>query len=512
MEITADIEKAKNFKEAIPGESLSNIPLANAIGLSASLKSRIKIIAIAATLFFTPLLIFLVYQSISNSLRKYFPGIGLRESMALVFPYPQLLDVSTTTAITAKSRKQFWLFPFDFESDGVGLRLSDNVEVFHSLFPNYPNEMRSDVGLWDVYFRKKFNSVAWPDILNPEASELKMVFQAWQGNLEVYRRYGADGVILGSSEVGFSIIPGVVSKTVNPVIPNNKLLLLTRFALGARPVQRMADILLQLKPNKNSLQRPIKYVLWGYGVWTANDRASSVIGAEDIALEELEEYLSNQKSITLSNIVNFKGSQILPKPLWDMIFPNGIQELRRVQQEEVFHHTWNSSAGGDRIYQKESQQSFLFSGNPGFTEERLSRLAKQAKPFSGYLAPMNETACNLAEADKILNSTLESLLKVSDRVFLYLTPTTPLHWGIAPPCFRSAVIKMLENKKSDRVIVKTEGWENYGLTWSDFVKLHYKFGLYELDYNHTNLQGAQKISRIIGDWIFGNLPAKEVER
>jgi hypothetical protein len=93
----------------------------------------------------------------------------------------------------------------------------------------------------------------------------------------------------------------------------------------------------------------------------------------------------------------------------------------------------------------------------------------------------------------------------TDKIIIYLTPTTPDYEALAPKCFKPALLKMLLAKRSETFVVLTKNWNDYGLNYEDFVD-HTLKGLADsrvlINLNHPNFTGAHKITEKLRHDLF----------
>ena len=109
------------------------------------------------------------------------------------------VDQSAKNALEAKEGHRFWLAPDEFLT-GLSLKVLENPSLFQTFFPGYPEELREDAALWDRYFKSDFTSASWIYTLGQTPQTQLLTFYSWAGCFEIYKKYGADIVILGTSE------------------------------------------------------------------------------------------------------------------------------------------------------------------------------------------------------------------------------------------------------------------------------------------------------------------------
>ncbi len=380
----------------------------------------------------------------------------------------------------ARARHLFWAFRRGRDV-GVALRVLETRELFEDLFPGY-GEARSDAALWERYFSAE---IAGQALYSPTLSLRDLdfiVITSWLGSLELFRRYGADVALIGNSEVLAGIDGRLLAEASGT--PNLKVLHIGHAGMMPATARREAAVM-------GTSGRRTRVVVWGYSLWNSyvGEHAAEVIRHADGAL-----------------------NRAAPPPAaraWRRVFPRGFDWGDWILQDRasVLKPLRNrrgpmvGRVGGWEVRQRAGQAGFTFPLSALSRPRVLEDMAALARPRYHGLAGMTPADCRLDGASRDLDAALAELLKLSDRVVLYLTPTTPLLGRAAPSCLRPAVVDMLRSKAGPRVLVETADWSGYGLGYEDFVFPNPKGGWANLDVNHVNFSGSLKVTAAIARMV-----------
>ena len=123
------------------------------------------------------------------------------------------VDPSIRSPYEAKATHRFWAgavsSPGQFALDPLG-----SPELFSKFFPGYPDSMRTDQALWRDYFSRDFDVKVMMDSLSGDSPFGTTAYYSWAGCLDIFRRYGADVVIFGASDVAQAIPPDLLSQSL----------------------------------------------------------------------------------------------------------------------------------------------------------------------------------------------------------------------------------------------------------------------------------------------------------
>ena len=122
---------------------------------------------------------------------------------------PDSVMLDTSAAPKAKRRGFFWiLFPSDL---GAAISLRQKPALFDEVFPGY-EAARVDEEFWRRYMTLDFESRIYAPSVSASASGAVMT--SWGGSLELFRRFGADIVLIGSSETYNSLVPSILARSL----------------------------------------------------------------------------------------------------------------------------------------------------------------------------------------------------------------------------------------------------------------------------------------------------------
>lgn len=371
-------------------------------------------------------------------------------------------------------------------TETIPLLLLEQPELYASVFPGY-EEARSDSELWRAYFDSVFGTEEWSSLLNRNGPS-RTVMVSWVGNHKVYSRYGADVLIFGTSETNNGLVPEVFhecrrcSSSGNP-----KVLLLAKPAITVNEIIASAERL--QKAGKKA-----KAAVWGYSSWNAF-QGSSLMQKDSRSIEaELDgKYVPLEEKQNARDWFRWNLKDLKRGLSWDSLVPYSFQSIRN---RRWFRDGWNFYS----FHQPQAQDGFFISENVLANKAMLEKIAEQAEPQYFGFQGISERDCRSPETEKQLNEAIASLLNVSEKLFIYIAPTTPIQTKMAPPCFAPYVRELLFSRRSARVKVLVGDWKSYGLEWSDFAKNNGD-GFVLVNGNHPNFKGAEKVSRVLLPWI-----------
>ncbi len=393
-------------------------------------------------------------------------------------------DLKIATASAAKEHHELWSDYKNSKSDGVGLRTTGNVAFLQEVYPGYRDLAAADPHFWSQYFSRSMDMNVYIPSLNHSVFLPRKVFISLQGCFDIFERYGSDLVIFGNSETA----QGLVTKNLYEDLGGApKILSCVTGTMLNKTVQQAAELLAKM-PHK------AKIAVWGYSYWSAFSNTGDMPVLEQMQSHLISDY---HNAHARSPWLSWKLSDLFGHLDWSDVIKLNYREMRQRDAQ-------NSASAP--IVPSVMTQEVVFSTGAVGNEKQLVKLAANVKPFYLALKNLRDSDCNLSEAAEELNQTIAALLKVSEKVFIYLTPTTPLQTTYGPQCFRKAVKMMLQKAAGSRVFVRTLDWTDYGLTWSDYVTPHpEKAGLMQINSNHTNYFGAAKVTAAVGRWIKDSL-------
>jgi hypothetical protein len=222
--------------------------------------------------------------------RRVYPELFLPESnegkpIAADTLDPRRFDSTITDPLLMKQRGLFWAVDIG-TGLGVALKALENADVFATLFPGYASA-RFDQTLWNTYFqRQDFNPSYFFEglpVLGEHAYGVKM---SWTGCFDLYRRYGADVVVFGNSEVYRGVLSDRLARRLRDlhVMKQPKVLACTSSGLTVNAIPLMVNELKRV-----STAKPLA-IVWGYSLWTAFADGVDVARYDQYMAGDIETY------------------------------------------------------------------------------------------------------------------------------------------------------------------------------------------------------------------------------
>jgi hypothetical protein len=377
---------------------------------------------------------------------------------------------SITSVERIKEKRLFWANQPN-QSGGVGLRLLETPELFGSVYPGYPAAMARDTSLWNGYFRRAFGTEIFSEAMKDSAPSGVAVVISSVGCIDIYERYGADLVIFGASEAYRGIIPSVLSKLVTA--PGARA---SRVLVCASPTPDLVRMTAEAMA-RNSREGKTAWAIWGVSPWSFRPRDPDV---QAHWRSRVEEYLT----ASFTPIHAWLRFRLLLSQLatWDSVFEPSLQRYLDTTQNR-------SEEGGVPLEIPEARR-----GDSAYIGSAVSR-----RHWSfPYLKHVAAEECGFSEGRRELDGTLDALLGLSDRVLLFVPPTTPLQASETPKCFQESARAIVASKAASRVVTKVGDWRVYGLDFADYVDSRGR-----IDVNHVNYAGAEKITAKLAREILG---------
>ena len=367
-------------------------------------------------------------------------------------------------------------------------------ELFSRFFPGYPDSMRRDRALWRDYFSRDFDIKIASEALSTGSTYGVTVYYSWTGCMDVFRRYGADIVVFGASEVGQSLPPDMLSRLLaekNPSSPREPRVLMC--LTSASVPEAVAEMSAEMLRSVPSVGHP-QWVIYGY------EAMSAYVGSVF--------YESTVQSKSAMIDAYRRNRALGPLAAWNhrVVFPwtwNDVIRLRKVSAHlpfplAVMRRDRAAGFGRWSILPEAISPDYL-------KDQGRLRLHLSAYPFQNPLLVGNGlNACEwITEASIRLKRALDAARALAPHVLLYLSPSTGDDLASAPPCYPGAVQKMISSQSGDGVVTKAGDAGEYGLDYSDFVfsATEDEDGPLWIDSVHPNIRGARKITRTIAEMI-----------
>ena len=397
------------------------------------------------------------------------------------------------TSTEAKNQSMFWAA--NIEGVGLGVNLLAETTLIEAIFPGYGDLLAGNNQFWKKYFENEFGANGYI-LSNPKLSQYELkVSYSWMGCLDLYRSYGADILVLGSSEVYMGLIPELISRNMTPIfLRSPKVLFCATPAMTGTEVALTARELQKLESKKPDI------VIWGYSFWSAYTNSKKLAEYHGDKIKELDRYLSKRKyknmdplESSLISIQSFSANKFFPKIDWDDIAEFTIDKIRSNHSKYV---TVGNSEG---VYLKNEQVTL----DNAYLSEYLKN---SLKPYYAITQGVLNKDCDMSLAKSEYSNALSELKKLSNHIYVYLTPTTTHQRETVPHCFLPSVKKMLTGEsRKEGVNLLVDSAEIFGIGNRDFIHPTLNPELFYFDINHTNSQGAQKTTNIITGWVIKDL-------
>lgn len=400
----------------------------------------------------------------------------------------------TSSPLAAKKALVFWMG--DIEGKGAGYDLLASERGLDSLFPGYGPLLYQNEKFWNNYFSTEFGPDSFLDASPLTSDRGFRIAYSWTGCFSIYKEYGADILVLGSSEVYKSLIPGQLAEELKPLSAKPlKVLYCVTHSMPMETVRATTEELIRLRGEKP------KAIIWGYSFWLAYLQSTKLNLYQIDKNKEFSDYLSRNTeevitpsvSTRLDDWLHIKGADLFPKIKWDDVMQFSLSMIRQL-------HKTTDNGEHEGIYVAKD----IFALDDG---QLSAHLQKELKPFYNITRGVTEKDCSMDLAAVKFRAAAKSLKQLSPNVFVYLAPTTLHHRKTVPECFLPSVMQMLKHEtQTEGVNLLTDSMEEFGLTDRDFVYPTVDGGKYYFDINHANYLGGKKISARITAWLNSKLP------
>ena len=402
------------------------------------------------------------------------------------------------SAAQAKREHFFWLVGQEGNksqgTSGVALDIFSDQALFNRFFPGYSAEVRKDRELWRDYFQRDFEPSYWLEHIYKAAGKEMKAFYAWTGCFDIFKRYGADVVALGNSEVFNGLIPDYLH---DQIASGSKKLRDPRILVCSTGGMPMKTAELNVRELKRNLKgKKIPYLIWGYSFW--------IVYLDSYVLNHFDRGQRNnffryyRSRIVSSDFFarfdtkwqNWRLVDQFPPVNWEQVFPFGFQDIRALR------------AAASLLKQGESGN--LVPAEIVDNPKALAAAIGKMTPQYGGLDGITEDHCDIRRAEKKFDEILALMEATAEKVIIYLHPANPLMTKAAPNCLFSAVVEMLERKRKPNVFISTKKWREWGLSYKDFLIPSTIPGQLRIDGNHTNYNGARRLTNRIAEFILSD--------
>jgi hypothetical protein len=405
---------------------------------------------------------------------------------------PASAIVQKKSAKDAKAAGLFWMA--NVEGAGTAVDLLNDRALFDQLFPGYGEALFQDKEFWEAYFRYDFGPDSFLGDEHGLTAQGFRVAYSWAGCFAIYKKYGADIVVLGSSETYKALIPAALSADLAPVFSQKpRVLYCTTHGMPLETITTTAKELLALSGTKP------KAIVWGYSFWTSYLRSPTLAVYEDEIADEYGRY-QGLKARPVANspfldrvavLSHFKIADYLPATNWDRVMSFSLAKARaavgRTEQGNregihVSRHTLDSDDATLNDY-----------------------LDANLKPYYDLVRGISDADCSTA-AQAPVGLAIDALRRLSPNVFIYVPPTTEHHRRTVPPCFIPVVMTMLRDAAGSRDVSFLDASPAaFGVNNRDFIYPTLDKDVFYFDINHANAVGGEKITRKLADWLRSRL-------
>jgi hypothetical protein len=365
----------------------------------------------------------------------------------------QYVQPGVLTPEGAKYKHLFWV-------PGIGaVRVLENPDLFDSLFPGY-GAARTDAPLWTRYFNELFDQTVYSSVLiDASKSHSLRISASSLGSMDIFRKYGADVLVFGISDTFIPVSAGMLRDGLNetniPGLRGFKILQCARGHLLPEAVSWYARGL-------QGAGKKARLALWGYSLVYAHRHPLEAMSRREV--------LGLYKNWRAENGIE-RFDRRFAHPSWDMFLGEGL--WRRPEDEAPGGMLIPDAVAAD----PKALDGFLNKGDA-----------------ASYSIGHDENDCDMTELSRNTDIALAELLKVVDKVLVYIPPTSALNRRGIPACIIPNLTAMLKSKAGPHVTVSTDDWKDYGLNDGDYLYASGEDGSWKIDPLHANDAGARKIS------------------
>jgi hypothetical protein len=416
-------------------------------------------------------------------------GPLLEQDLSLQTRLPgKWIDPAVTKTSQVRTRHEFWAFEKSSVA-GSAVRLLESPELRSALFPGYPEQMFADVELWRDYFGRDQSSTAWLPPLQSRSRTGVLLYQSWLGCLDIYRRYGADVVIFGSSETFRSVVPEVLAKSAGSE-KRRVLLCTTTYSYPQQAEWVLHEMARAGKPVP-------AWIILGVSVWSLYQGHPAFIAAQAEKHGVMDRYLASRYG---RFSLDLKPSEELRPPRWDDLFTPTWAMLSKHRSRVGLDLNPVSylKAHPDAPADGEFLSSAMTGGN-------LDRALSPMKPSFPLFKGLSARECEGAEPTA-LEPVVRAARAGAGHVLVYVPPVSPRILATLPKCYLERFAAAINALHDEKTRIQAEGSASYGLTDADYIYSGEIDGIAKFDSVHTNYVGALKVSARIQHRLEGAGP------
>ncbi|NNN05798.1 MAG: hypothetical protein HKL90_07840 [Elusimicrobia bacterium] len=403
---------------------------------------------------------------------------ALDEFIASLPPGDAVPDVESPRV--AKSLHLFIAKPLGLKS-GAAIDPLASPQLFSALFPGYPDSMRRDEGLWQDYFSREFGSKVASDRLGAAAPDGAAAFYSWIGCVDVFRRYGADVILLGASDTAQGVAPDLLAKLLRaggvPALANARVLSCETPTMLPEVARDTAALLA-------GTGRRARWVVYGYSPGNSFTRAPEY---DDILADKRATMLAYRENLTLGPLAAWDRPVVFPWT-WNDLLPlrtDDSQVMLNLLQEDRAERSTRRAVKFDLRIPTEVAQS----------SQTLAAFTKGRRLPHPFLHDLADAGCGeFSDAARRLEDALEAMRGLGAATLLFVDPTTGLELSTAPACYARTERAMVA--RAPAAVVDAADAAEMGFDPTDFTyESPPESRRYWLNTTHVNKRGTEKLTR-----------------
>ncbi len=358
---------------------------------------------------------------------------------------------------------------------------AEQPAILDSLYPGYGGpELWRDRQLWNNYFIRDYDTKVTSTTFSDDKEYAGVVvYQSFTGCFDIVRRYGADILILGASDLAQAVPPDVLARS----FPQKKILICAAPTFTLDTAVASLELIDKLYPENHP--RP-EYVLVGVSRTMAY-LASPFYKALDWTKSEL---IQRYKQADFLGFYAWLNQAYRFPITWNALFPvrrdaNHLPLVNRITHPE----RWSI------LDLQISPEEYL--ADPTVFDEKR-RVNKQGSSI--FLNAENEGDCRkMRRLPELLQTVNERALKLARKSVIFTTPTMGDELREAPACYVEMYNREILNLNGERTLAIDRDMKGYGLSILDFAfrDSWKRGGLLTFDVAHPNVSGAEKFTSFL---------------
>lgn len=436
----------------------------------------------------------MLYFVRQNPLAVNAPHNTKSKNQKLSFEYLQKIPPTwlapSRTLNQAKWSHDFWTYSPDQTTPNFTLDVLNNPDLFSIFFPGYPNSMRLDTNFWTIYFHRNFDQKIQLQKISSLSEYTLLVSLPWVGCLDIYKKYGADILLIGASDLAQDIMIDALANRLNSEMPHVKILSCSTPGMTASMI---LDFIKTLK--KIETPQKIKWTIIGLGPSGFLSKFPFEPSIQYAKADALADFLK-KKSLGNLEIINQPWSLPLH---WDDVVP-----VRKASEHLPLNMSLKIHSTTDVIPARWSLHPNSFSKESlNYPDQIHTLLSTQPIDHPFIQQELTAQECYPPEHNQhLLFQIKEDLKKISDQTLLFLIPTLGYELQGLPNCFLKDLKIAFEKNSDEHTKILFKSATEYKLNYLDFIlNDSSKNGFYKIDLVHANKYGAEKITSAVAKEI-----------